>query len=165
MTPSTLAARVAAECGPLNDTERERARMLAIEHQAGCVAESFGHAEADRAAEGGREGGREAANRVLEALKQNPDLTERDLVMMLKVTRHAVQRARKAWGKPLKNARRLKWSMPATERATAELRKKPELAKLSANALAKRLSVCWDTAARAKERIANEQLTESESVS
>lgn len=161
MTPATIAHRVAAECGPLNDTERERARLLAIEHQMAAIAESFDKAEVNRAAEGGSG----AANRVLEALKRNPDLSERELVMTLKVTRHAVQRALRTWDKPLKRAKRHPSSSPATERLIAELRRKPELLKLSTNAIAQRLSACWDTAARAKERIANENLTKHESVS
>lgn len=161
MTPETIAARVAGICGPLNDTERERARLLALEHQMAAVAESFDKAESCRTVEAGGV----AVKRIIAALERNPELSERELVETLKVTRHAVQRARKAWGKPLKPAKRHRCLAPMTEHTLAELRRKPELLKLSRNRIAQTLGVSWDTAARAKERMANEALTESESVS
>lgn len=103
MTPATLAARVAAECGPLNDTERERARRLALEHQMAAVAESFDRAELRRTGKVDRSRPRPppqrsykqpspCTDRAIATLRQNPGATTKQLMWLAGVSRTVAQR-------------------------------------------------------------------------
>lgn len=156
MTPETIAAHVAAECGPLNDTERERARRLALEFQMAAVAESYDRARGSLPLVGGGE----QVMRILEALRRNPELSQRDLIDTLKVSRDSTQKAQKIWGKPLRRAGRRGPTKIGT--AMAALRREPWLSNPDA---AQKLGITNKTVWRARKRIENESLTNGERVS